>query len=78
VGGHSHTKLLKPVLIGNTIIVQAWEHAKALGLLDLVIEGGKITAFEGHWEEIKPDPDSEDRDIMELVERYNKKIDNTV
>jgi 5'-nucleotidase/UDP-sugar diphosphatase len=66
VGGHSHTKLLRPVLIGNTIIVQAWEHAKVLGVLDLVIEGGKITSFEGRLEEIKPDPDSEDRAVTEL------------
>ena len=77
-GGHSHTKLLKPVSIGNTIIVQAWEHAKALGVLDLVIEGGNITSFEGHLEEIKPEPDSEDRAVMELVERYDKKIDSVL
>jgi 2',3'-cyclic-nucleotide 2'-phosphodiesterase (5'-nucleotidase family) len=74
VGGHSHTKLLKPVVIGNTIIVQAWEHGKALGVLDLVIEDGKIVKFDGHLEEIKPEPDNEDRAVTGLVERYNKKI----
>lgn len=78
VGGHSHTKLLKPVVIGNTIIVQAWEHAKALGVLDLVIEDGKIIGFDGHLEEIKPDPNNEDRAVMELVERYNRKIDSVL
>jgi 5'-nucleotidase / UDP-sugar diphosphatase len=31
VGGHSHTKILQPEQVGRTIIVQAWEHAKALG-----------------------------------------------
>jgi 5'-nucleotidase/UDP-sugar diphosphatase len=74
VGGHSHTKLLKPVVIGNTVIVQAWEHAKALGVLDLLIEDGKIIGIDGHLEEIKPDPDNKDRAVMELVERYNKQI----
>lgn len=78
VGGHSHTKLLKPVVIGNTIIVQAWEHAKALGVLDLVIEDGKIIGFDGHLEEIKPDPNNGDRAVMELVERYNRKIDSVL
>ncbi|MCX5718506.1 MAG: metallophosphatase, partial [Nitrospirae bacterium] len=32
VGGHSHTKVEKPLRVGNTLIVQAWEHAKALGV----------------------------------------------
>jgi 5'-nucleotidase/UDP-sugar diphosphatase len=54
VGGHSHTKLNKPVTIESTIIVQAWEHGKALGVLDLVLEDRKIVKYEGYLEEIKP------------------------
>jgi 5'-nucleotidase/UDP-sugar diphosphatase len=77
VGGHSHTKLLKPVVVGKTIIVQAWEHAKALGVLDLVIEDGKIESFGGRLEEIRPDPDHEDKAVLEVVERY-KKVEDSV
>lgn len=76
VGGHSHTKLLSPVVIGNTIIVQAWEHGKALGVLDLDVEDGKIVKFDGRLEEIKPEPGKEDKAVAELVEKYNKKIDS--
>jgi 2',3'-cyclic-nucleotide 2'-phosphodiesterase (5'-nucleotidase family) len=68
VGGHSHTKIEKPILIGETIIVQAWEHGKALGVLDLTIRDGKITRFEGHLEEIKPESSKEDISIKTIVD----------
>jgi len=47
VGGHSHTKLDEPVVVGDTIIVQANEYGKYLGFLKLVVEDGKIIAYEG-------------------------------
>jgi len=37
VGGHSHTKIVTPENIGDTIIVQAWEYGKVLGRLDLTL-----------------------------------------
>ena len=43
VGGHSHTRIEEPVVVGNTLIVQAGEHAKELGLLQLTLEDGMIT-----------------------------------
>jgi 5'-nucleotidase / UDP-sugar diphosphatase len=75
VGGHSHTKVVSPVVIGHTIIVQAWEHAKALGVLDLEIEDGKIVNYYGHLEEIRPEPGKEDKPVSELVEKYEQSID---
>jgi len=76
VGGHSHTRQLTPFKIGNTIIVQAWEHAKALGVLDLDVEDKKIVGFNGRLEEIKPVPGEEDGDVAKLVETYRKKMDS--
>jgi 5'-nucleotidase / UDP-sugar diphosphatase len=75
VGGHSHTKLLSPVVIGHTIVVQAWEHAKALGVLDLTVEDGKIIAFNGHLEEIEPEPGKEDKAVMSIVDKYRRNVD---
>ncbi|MEN6508796.1 MAG: bifunctional UDP-sugar hydrolase/5'-nucleotidase, partial [Smithella sp.] len=37
VGGHSHTKAAKPVIVGKTHILQAFEHGKVLGVLDLTV-----------------------------------------
>ncbi len=78
VGGHSHTKILKPVRIGDTLIVQAWEHGKALGVLDLTIREGRIVGYDGHLEEVKPQEGKEDRGILAIVEKYNQKMDKVL
>jgi 2',3'-cyclic-nucleotide 2'-phosphodiesterase (5'-nucleotidase family) len=75
VGGHSHTRVLKPVRIGDTLIVQAWEHGKALGVLDLAIRKGKVVGHDGRLEEVKPIPGSEDRAMLPLVEKYRQRMD---
>jgi 5'-nucleotidase/UDP-sugar diphosphatase len=79
VGGHSHTEILSPVVVGRTIIVQAWEHAKALGVLDLTVEDRRIVKFDGHLELIEPD--GEDAHVGAVVAEYEGRIDrhlNTV
>jgi 5'-nucleotidase/UDP-sugar diphosphatase len=70
VGGHTHTKLLHPEEVGHTIIVQAWEHAKALGVLDLEIEPGKIVNFQGALQEISPALGAPDPKVQALVAHY--------
>jgi 2',3'-cyclic-nucleotide 2'-phosphodiesterase (5'-nucleotidase family) len=75
IGGHSHTRLEQPVTVGRTVIVQAWEHGKALGLLDLTVKEGKIAAASGHLEEIMPVPGTADRQILAIVEKYRQKVD---
>ena len=78
VGGHSHTKVAKPVRIGNTLIVQAWEHGKALGVLDLTIQDGKIVKWDGHLEEIRPSSGGEDPEVQALVKSYSQKVDSVM
>jgi 5'-nucleotidase / UDP-sugar diphosphatase len=51
VGGHSHTLLQEPVVVGGTIIVQAGAYAAQVGVLDLTITGGKIAS---HRYALKP------------------------
>ncbi|MFA4904263.1 MAG: 5'-nucleotidase C-terminal domain-containing protein [Desulfobaccales bacterium] len=70
VGGHTHTKLTHPEEVGNTIIVQAWEHAKNLGVLDLSVEAGKIVKFQGALQEISPNTEKPDPQIQAIVTRY--------
>ena len=52
VGGHSHTALENPVLVGNTIIVQAGGYGLYLGVLKLKIDPvtGKIMGHTGEKE----------------------------
>ena len=42
VGGHSHTRLEKPILINSTLILQASAYGKCVGVLDLLWESGKV------------------------------------
>ena len=74
VGGHSHTRVEKPVLIEKTIILQAWEHGKALGVLDITLEDNRIKTFEGHLEEIKPSSGNGDPSVSSIVEKYSSKV----
>ncbi len=74
VGGHSHAKVTKPVKVDDTIIVQAWEHGKALGVLDLTLRDGKITSVEGRLEEIKPKAGKEDQKVLAIVEKYKQRM----
>jgi 5'-nucleotidase/UDP-sugar diphosphatase len=43
VGGHSHTRLKKPIVIDSTLILQASAYGKCVGVLDLVWEKGKVS-----------------------------------
>jgi len=76
VGGHSHTRVAKPVKVADTLIVQAWEHGKVLGVLDLALENGKVVKWEGYLREIKPKPGEGDPEIESLVKRYGQEIDS--
>jgi len=70
VGGHSHTKILQPEQVGQTIIVQAWEHAKVLGVLNLRVKDGKVIGFDGALEEISPATGAANGQVQDIVARY--------
>ncbi len=63
------------MLVNHTIIGQAWEHAKALGVLDLDLKDGKIVKFEGHLEEIKPSLGGADKEVQQIVRQYSQEVD---
>lgn len=75
VGGHSHTKIARPESIGKTLILQAWEHGKALGVVDLILKDGKVIRSEGRLLEIKPEDGREDRATLALLNKYKEKVD---
>ncbi|MFH2124552.1 MAG: 5'-nucleotidase C-terminal domain-containing protein [Pseudomonadota bacterium] len=76
VGGHSHTVVKTPVRIGNcAVVVQAGDHGRFLGVVDMTIEQGRLTAVEGRLDEIVPTPGGDDPEIAALVQRYNAQVD---
>ncbi|MBP1749609.1 MAG: UDP-sugar diphosphatase / 5-nucleotidase [Deltaproteobacteria bacterium] len=74
VGGHSHTKAVKEIMVGNTVIVQAWEHALVLGVLDLTIESGRITSMSDRLENILPATIKKDNKVAAIVENYSGQV----
>ncbi|MBN1700169.1 MAG: bifunctional metallophosphatase/5'-nucleotidase [Spirochaetales bacterium] len=42
VSGHTHTRLLTPIPVNDTIIVQAWAYGRHVGVLDVEFENGKV------------------------------------
>ncbi len=53
ISGHTHTRIAAPRTVGSTVIVQAWEQGRQLGVLDLAVEAGKVTV-EG-WQPVPVD-----------------------
>lgn len=66
VGGHTHTKLLPPVQVEDTVIVQANEYNKFLGQLDVTFDAdGNVTSFVGeHHEVAAAEADAEAAEIL--------------
>ncbi|MCX5804876.1 MAG: 5'-nucleotidase C-terminal domain-containing protein [Proteobacteria bacterium] len=75
VGGHSHTKVERPALVGKTVIVQAWEHSKVLGVLDVKVADGKMTEVKDRLVEIKQEQLNKDEAVASIVDKYSKKFD---
>jgi 5'-nucleotidase/UDP-sugar diphosphatase len=75
VGGHSHTLLMQPKLVGGVPIVQAGKYDKYMGRLDLYFEntgrGWTLKCFKGQMikldKSIKKDPK-----IKAIIDRYLK------
>ena len=79
VGGHSHTPLETPVVIGDTIVVQAGYNGLYLGVLKLRIDPdtGKIIRHTEEMElkEVLAAEDSPyDREVEKIVHVYNGRI----
>ncbi|HYA14255.1 MAG TPA: bifunctional UDP-sugar hydrolase/5'-nucleotidase [Syntrophales bacterium] len=79
VGGHSHTALETPVVIGDTIIVQAGYNGLFLGVLKLRIapDTGKILRYteENELREVQADEErAYDKEVEKIVHVYNSRI----
>ena len=55
--------------------MQAWEHGKALGVLDLTLEDRRLIKAEGRLVEIGPKGGISNTAVNTIVEKYRKKVD---
>ncbi|MBT2581293.1 cell wall-binding repeat-containing protein [Planococcus sp. ISL-109] len=75
VGGHTHTKLLPPQEVNDTVIVQANEYNKFLGQLDLTFDAeGNVTNFVGEHHAID-DSVADDAEAAAILKPYTDEVE---
>ncbi len=77
ISGHTHTRLDGALKVNDTIIVQAWEYGKQLGVLDVAFNEGQVKLKNYRLVDID-DTISGDPGISEQIERFEAEIDRQV
>ena len=82
VGGHSHTRLAKPVVENGVIILQAGSRTSHLGRLEFTVQGDSVSEFSGRliptWvDSIDTNPIMEST-IEEYVKAINRSFGDTL
>jgi 5'-nucleotidase/UDP-sugar diphosphatase len=85
ISGHTHTMtdpvtITNPTTGWNTIIAQAWEHTKWLGVLDLdYTPGTGVTLLtRPYYHEVIDENVDLDQDIQAMVEEYIEQVDDEI
>jgi len=81
LSGHTHNRLYKPVLVGETILIQSGCHGSFLGRLDLEIVDGQITDYQHQLIEVEASiqPDSiVDKLVIRALAPYTKQLSEVV
>jgi 5'-nucleotidase / UDP-sugar diphosphatase len=75
IGGHSHTRLKNPKLVNNVIICQAGSNCENLGQLDLTVDGGKVTAYNGKLLQIWAHPERPATPLSKFIDSLKAIVD---
>lgn len=76
VGGHSHTRLVEPLVENGVIIVQTGSRTSDLGRLEFTVQGDSISSFSGKLIPMWVDSIDIDPSIAAIVEAYESIINN--
>ena len=81
LSGHTHNRLYKPVLEGETLVIQSGCHGSFLGRLDLELDGKQIVDYRHHLIEVEaninPDPAVDDL-IRQALAPYQEELSTVV
>ena len=66
--------MAKPVVVDKTHILQAFEHGKVLGVLDLTVKNGRIVRADSRLEPIFP-TGKENKAVGAIVTKYQQRVD---
>jgi 5'-nucleotidase len=77
VGGHSHTRLEKPLVINSTLILQASAYGKCVGILDVFWEKGKVIQKSYRLVDIDSSIPG-DADLQKKIDSFTATVDQDV
>lgn len=77
VGGHSHTRLTRPIHVGDTWIVQAASYNRALGVVDFGVVDDHITDLKYELHDLWPGTakSAPDPKVVAFADRYKSELD---
>jgi len=73
ISGHTHTKTTGALQVNKTIIVQAWEYGKQVGILDIIYNDGRVSLKKYGFIKID-DSIIGDAAISKTIERFEEQI----
>lgn len=78
LSAHTHNRLEKPFIVGDTIIIQSGCHGSFVGRLDLEVDGG-VRRFRHELIKVKgePDPDTEEL-VLKATEKDSDYLERVV
>jgi len=74
IGAHTHTFLENPIIVGNTIIVQAGCYGKCVGKIVLKIRNKKIVSKKYELISLNPKKFGADEELKKIIENLTKDI----
>ncbi|MCP4020965.1 MAG: bifunctional metallophosphatase/5'-nucleotidase, partial [Desulfobacteraceae bacterium] len=77
ISGHTHSALAKPIVQNNTIIVQAWEYGKQVGVLDVKVNATGVE-LENYKTVLIDDTIKGDAEIVRMIESAKKTVNQKV
>ena len=74
VGGHSHTRLTKPKIVNDVIIVQTGSRCENLGELEVTVENDKVAKYDGKLIPLWPNDSHPRTRLAEFADSLQKEI----
>jgi 2',3'-cyclic-nucleotide 2'-phosphodiesterase (5'-nucleotidase family) len=75
IGGHSHTRLTKPKVVNDVIIVQTGRFCENLGELELTVENDKVVKYNGKLIQLWANENRPKTKLSALVDSMQTEID---
>jgi 5'-nucleotidase / UDP-sugar diphosphatase len=77
ISGHTHTKLDRVLNVNDTLIVQAWDYGRQVGVLDVTVDAGSV-AVDTYQAITIDDKIAGDKQTTRLIQSFKDQIEQQV